>query len=170
MYKTVSFIIIGGLYTLQYSESQNIWTTRTVVPESDINESESLNIGSLNIGTRGSVFLESESNVEVNVDEVEGPNESDLAITRLNQQIIDISSVVNSRDIEIDRLVKELEVYLCKVCRFKFANILIKPCHHTTCDSCMEVFVNSYIKDSNSRKNCPCCNTIMQHVEKMYFP
>ena len=174
MYKSVSSTIIGGLYTLQYSESLNIGTTRTVVPESDSNESESLNIGSLNIGSlnigrRGSVILESESNVEVDVDEVEGQNESDLAIIRLNQQIIDISSVVNSRDIEIDRLVKELEVFVCKVCKFRFVNIVIKPCYHTTCSRCMEVFVNSYINDSNSRKNCPCCNTIMQHVEKMYF-
>ena len=78
MYKTVSFIIIGGLYTLQCSKSKNIGTTRTVVPESDINESESLNIG-----TRGSLILESEGSVENNVDEDAGTNEIDLAITRL---------------------------------------------------------------------------------------
>ena len=75
MYKSVSSTIIGGLSTLQYSESLNIGTTRTVVPESDINESESLNIG-----TRGSLILES---VENNVDENAGTNEIDLAITRL---------------------------------------------------------------------------------------
>ena len=53
MYKSVSSTIIGGLSTLQYSESLNIGKTRTVVPESDSNvdvfdcrnESESLNIG-----------------------------------------------------------------------------------------------------------------------------
>ena len=168
MYKSVSSTIIGGLSTLQYSQSLNTGITRTLVLESDSNvdvvdcrnESESLNIG-----IKGSIILESDSNV----DGVEGQNESDLAITRLNQQIIDISSVVNSRDIEIDRLVKELEVFVCKVCKFRFVNIVIKPCYHTTCSRCMEVFVNSYINDSNSRKNCPCCNTIMQHVEKMYF-
>ena len=96
MYKTVSFIIIGGLYTLQYSKSKNIGTTRTVVPESDINESESLNIG-----TRGSLISESEDSDENNVDEDAGTNDIGLAITRLNQQII-----------ENDRLVKKLEVYL----------------------------------------------------------
>ena len=57
MYQTISFIIIGGLNTL------HIGTTGTVVPASGHNESESLNIG-----TRGSLILESEGNVENNVD------------------------------------------------------------------------------------------------------
>ena len=91
MYKSVSSTIIGGLSTLRYSESLNIETTRTVVPERDSNvdlvdsrnESESLNIG-----IRGSVILESDSNVEADVDGVEGQNESDLAIIRLNVHII----------------------------------------------------------------------------------
>jgi hypothetical protein len=128
MYKSVSSTIIGGLSTLQYSQSLNTGITRTLVLESDSNvdvvdcrnESESLNIG-----IKGSIILESDSNV----DGVEGQNESDLAITRLNQQII--SSVVNSRDIEIDRLVKELEVFVCKVCKFRFVN---SACNANACN------------------------------------
>ena len=168
MYKSVISTIIGGVSALQYSESLNIGITRTVVLESDSNvdvvdcrnESESLNIG-----IRGSIILESDSNV----DGVDDQNDSGLAISRLNQQIIDLSSVINSRDIEIDRPVNELEVFVCKVCKHRFVDIVIKPCYHTTCSRCMEVFVNSYINDSRSRKNCLCCNAIIQYVEKMYF-
>ena len=119
MYKSVSSTIIGGVSALQYSES-------------------------LNIGISGTVVLESDSNV----DGVDGQNESGLAISRLNQQIIDLSSVINSRDTEIDRLVNELELFVCKVCKHRFVDIVIKPCYHTTCSRCMEVFVNSYIIDS----------------------
>ena len=47
---------------------------------------------------------------------------------------------------------------------------IVTPCHHSTCDTCMEVFINLYINNSNSRKTCPFCNTLVQHVGKMYFP
>ena len=140
MYKSVISTIIGGVSALQYSES-------------------------LNIGISGTVVLESDSNV----DGVDDQNDSGLAISRLNQQIIDLSSVINSRDTEIDRLVNELELFVCKVCRHRVVDIIITPCCHTTCSRCMEVFVNSYIMDSRSRKNCPCCNTTMQQVDRMYF-
>ena len=148
MYQTISFIIIGGLNTL------HIGTTGTVVPANGHNES-----GRLNIGIRGSLISESADSDGNNVDEDPCTNDIGLAITMLQHQII-----------ENNKLAKELEVYLCKICLVNYVNIIITPCHHATCDSCMEVFINLYINNSNSRKTCPFCNTFMQHVGKMYFP
>ena len=82
----------------------------------------------------------------------------------------DISLVLRLQIVENSKLTKELEVYLCKICLVKNVNIIIKPCHHSTCDSCMETFINSYLKNPKSRKTCPFCNTFMQHVGKIYFP
>ena len=82
----------------------------------------------------------------------------------------DISLMLQHQIIENSKLAKELEVYLCKICLVKNVNIIIKPCHHSTCDSCMETFINSYLKNPKSRKTCPFCNTFMQHVGKIYFP
>ena len=98
MYKSVITTIIGGVSALQYSES-------------------------LDIGISGTVVLESVSNV----DGVDDQNDSGLAISRLNQQIIDLSSVINSRDIEIDRLVNELEVFVCKVCKHRYCHQTLLP-------------------------------------------
>ena len=59
---------------------------------------------------------------------------------------------------------------MCKICLVKNVNIISKPCHHSTCDTCMEKFINLYLKNPKSRKTCPFCNTFMQHVGKIYVP
>ena len=110
-------------------------------------------------GIRGSIATENAASDGNNFDEDLCTNDIGLVITMLQHQIIENS-----------KLAKDLEVYLCKICLVNNVNIIITPCHHATCDSCMEVFINLYINNSNSRKTCPFCNTLMQHVGKMYFP
>ena len=82
----------------------------------------------------------------------------------------DISLLLRLQISENSKLKKELKEYLCKICLVKNVNIIIKPCHHFTCDTCMEKFINLYLINPNSWKTCPFCNTIMRHVGKIYFP
>ena len=140
MYNSVVTTIIGGGSAMYDSENLDIGIIETEMFESDSK-----------------------------VDGVNAQNDTGLVIYRLNQQVIDLTSVINSCDTEIDRLVNELELFVCKVCRHRVVDIIITPCCHTTCSRCMEVFINSYIMDSRSRKNCPCCNTTMQQVDRIYF-
>ena len=140
MYNSVVTTIIGGGSAIQDSENLDIGIIETEMFQSDSK-----------------------------VDGVNAQNDTGLVIYRLNQQVIDLTSVINSCDTEIDRLVNELELFVCKDSKHRFVDIIITPCCHTTCSRCMEVFVNSYIMDSRSRKNCPCCNTTMQQVDRMYF-
>ena len=82
----------------------------------------------------------------------------------------DISLLLRLQISENSKLKKELEEYLCKICLVENVNIIIKLCHHFTCDMCMEKFINLYLINPNSRKTCPFLNTFMQHVGKIYFP
>ena len=89
MYNSVVTTIIGGGSAIQYSENLDIGIIETEMFESDSK-----------------------------VDGVNAQNDTGLVIYRLNQQVIDLTSVINSRDTEIDRLVNELELFVCKVCRY----------------------------------------------------
>ena len=59
----------------------------------------------------------------------------------------DISLLLRLQISENSKLKKELKEYLCKICLVKNVNIIIKPCHHFTCDTCMEKFINLYLKN-----------------------
>ena len=100
MFQTISIIIIGGFHTL-FS-----WN---IIPANGHSESV----------IRGSIVTENAASDGNNFDEDLCTNDIGQVITMLQHQIIDN-----------DRLAKELEVYLCKVCRVNYVNIIITPCHH----------------------------------------